>query len=337
MIADFRGTELGILTAPVSSGALRCRCETDSHSPRASARPLHAALTETRATAITRVSTAETRARSSRSSTAAGGLRLSAPRRRVRRAPRGGRWRAALGLRRRVLRLLLHRRRGRAPHLCAPHVAAAPQLGARLLRPLRAAGVAAVPVRRAAARAARAAHARVTVVQHAREARKGINTVALLRPLLGPSLEVFQANFNEALPPALLPAGAVLLYPAPDAMAVDTAAGAARLRALVDGGERVTLVVPRRHVAAGEAAVPRVWRRAAAAARRLPGGAARRPDLPRHPPRARRGAAQHVRVRRRRPRVARGRRFALLHPHRAAVALCRAAGGRARRRRPAAT
>jgi len=83
----------------------------------------------------------------------------------------------------------------------------------------------------------------VTVVQHAREARKGINTVALLRPLLGPSLEVFQANFNEALPPALLPAGAVLLYPAPDAMAVDTAAGAARLRALVDSGERVTLVV----------------------------------------------------------------------------------------------
>ena len=71
-----------------------------------------------------------------------------------------------LSFRRRVLRLLVHRRRGRPPRLCAPHVAAAPQLGARLLRPLRAAGVAAVPVRRAAARAARAAHAR-----HRRAAR----------------------------------------------------------------------------------------------------------------------------------------------------------------------
>ena len=86
---------------------------------------------------------------------------------------------------------------------------------------------------------------RVLILQHYKELSKGIGTVQLLRPLLANLAIVQPLSGAEALACGAIPSGAdemaVLLYPTPDAIAIDDPDGLARLRRLCNG-RRVTLV-----------------------------------------------------------------------------------------------
>ena len=85
----------------------------------------------------------------------------------------------------------------------------------------------------------------VLILQHYKELSKGIGTVQLLRPLLANLAIVQPLSGAEALACDAIPSGAgevaLLLYPTPDAIAIDDPDGLEQLRRLCDG-RRVTLV-----------------------------------------------------------------------------------------------
>ena len=110
---------------------------------------------------------------------------------------------------------------------------------------------------------------RVLILQHYKELSKGIGTVQLLRPLLVNLAIVQPLSGAEVLACGAIPSGAdemaVLLYPTPDAIAIDDPDGLARLRRLCNG-RRVTLVA----IDGTWSQASKLYRRCSAAAQLLP-------------------------------------------------------------------
>ena len=185
-----------------------------------------------------------------------------------------------LSPRRRVLRLLVHRRRGRPPRLRAPHVAAAPP--AALLRPLGGrCRRACVPRRASRSRCARASPSCSTRARRGRASNCRAAPAAARSVARGFRRILMKAAAGVGAGAAAVPGARRWRSTRPPARA---AARARRRRRAVTSSSSMARGGGEGHRESARAAAPPVCPEARATT-----------DLPRHPPRARRGAAQHVR------------------------------------------